>query len=131
MLLHLRRLSSTLLHHLLQRPLKLPPIAGEREFQSRREAPHYIQKDHPPEHMIGNLEERVTRSRSAHHACFTNSAFVASFEPKDVGHALSDTSWVNAMHEELENFERNQVWKLVDPPLDVNIIGTKWIFKNK
>jgi hypothetical protein len=35
------------------------------------------------------------------------------------------------MHEELENFERNQVWTLVEPPHDVNVIGTKWGFKNK
>jgi hypothetical protein len=35
------------------------------------------------------------------------------------------------MHEELKNFERNQVWTLVDPPKDVNVIGTKWVFKNK
>jgi hypothetical protein len=35
------------------------------------------------------------------------------------------------MHEELENFERNQVWTLVKPSHDVNVIGTKWIFKNK
>jgi hypothetical protein len=35
------------------------------------------------------------------------------------------------MQEELENFERNQVWTLVDPPRDVNVIGTKWVFKNK
>jgi hypothetical protein len=35
------------------------------------------------------------------------------------------------MHEELENFKRNQVWTLVDPPRDVNLIGTKWVFKNK
>jgi hypothetical protein len=35
------------------------------------------------------------------------------------------------MHEELENFERNQVWTLVDLSRDVNVIGTKWIFKNK
>jgi hypothetical protein len=35
------------------------------------------------------------------------------------------------MHEELENFERNQVCTLVDPPRDVNVIGTKWVFKNK
>jgi hypothetical protein len=57
--------------------------------------------------------------------------FVALFEPRDVEHALSDSSWVNAMHEELENFERNQVWTLVEPPRDVNVIGTKWVFKNK
>jgi hypothetical protein len=35
------------------------------------------------------------------------------------------------MHEELENFERNQVWTLLDPPRDVNVIGTKWVFENK
>jgi hypothetical protein len=35
------------------------------------------------------------------------------------------------MHEELENFVRNHVWALVVPLRDVNIIGTKWIFKNK
>jgi hypothetical protein len=35
------------------------------------------------------------------------------------------------MHEELENFERNQVWTLVEPPRDMNVIWTKWIFKNK
>jgi hypothetical protein len=35
------------------------------------------------------------------------------------------------MHEELENIERNQVWTLVETPHDVNIIGTKWVFKNK
>jgi hypothetical protein len=35
------------------------------------------------------------------------------------------------MHEELENFERNQLWTLVDPQRDVNVIGTKWVFKNK
>jgi hypothetical protein len=35
------------------------------------------------------------------------------------------------MHEELENFERNQVWELVDPPLWCKPIGTKWVQKNK
>jgi hypothetical protein len=40
-------------------------------------------------------------------------------------------SWGNATHEELENFERNQVWTLLEPPRDVNAIGIKWGFKNK
>jgi hypothetical protein len=35
------------------------------------------------------------------------------------------------MHEELENFERNQVWELVDPPPTCKPIGTKWVWKNK
>ena len=36
------------------------------------------------------------------------------------------------MHKELHNFERNQVWTLVEKPdNNHNIIGTKWVFRNK
>jgi len=35
------------------------------------------------------------------------------------------------MHEELNQFERNKVWTLVDRPKDHPIIGTKWIYRNK
>jgi hypothetical protein len=63
--------------------------------------------------------------RSANLSYFSNTLFVALSEPRDVGHALSDSSWDNAMHEELENFERNQVWTIFEPPRDVNVIGTK------
>jgi hypothetical protein len=95
------------------------------EIVSEPEAPSHIQKAHRPQQIIGNLNERVAHfSRSAHLSCFSKTLFVALFEPRDVGHALSDLSWVNAMHEKLENFERNQVWTLVDPPRDVNVIGT-------
>jgi hypothetical protein len=101
----------------------------EGEIISEQGTPYHIQKAHPPQQIIGNINERVTRSlRLAHLSCFTNTLFVALFEPRDVGHALSYSSCVNAMHEELENFERNQVWTLVEPPRDVNAIGTKWVF---
>jgi hypothetical protein len=99
------------------------------EINSENGAPSHIQTAHPPQQIIANLNERVTQSsRSAHLSCFTNTLFVALFEPRDVGHALSDSSWVNAMHEELENFERNHVWTLAEPPHNVNVIGTKWVF---
>jgi hypothetical protein len=89
-------------------------------------APSHVQKAHPPQQIIGNLNERVTQcSRLAHLSCFTNTLFVALFDPQDVGHGFSDLSWVNAMHAELENFERNQVWTLVEPPHDVIVTGTK------
>jgi hypothetical protein len=35
------------------------------------------------------------------------------------------------MHEELENFEINQVWELVEPPPNCKPVGTKWVWKNK
>ncbi|MCH81590.1 gag-pol polyprotein [Trifolium medium] len=63
-----------------------------------------IQKNHPVENIIGNPTE---------------------------GEALTDEFWINAMQEELGQFTRNQVWELVPRPEETNIIGTKWIFKNK
>jgi hypothetical protein len=98
----------------------------EGEIVSDPGAPSHIRKAHSAQQIIGNLNERVTHfSRSSHLSYFSNTLFVVLFEPQDVGHALSDSSCVNAMHEELDNFERNQVWTLVDPPRDVNVIGTK------
>ncbi|CAM8957077.1 unnamed protein product [Rhodiola kirilowii] len=35
------------------------------------------------------------------------------------------------MQKELGEFQQNDVWDLVPGPDGVNIIGTKWIFKNK
>ena len=35
------------------------------------------------------------------------------------------------MQEELNQFERNNVWTLVSRPKDYSIIGTKWVFRNK
>ncbi|WVZ92853.1 hypothetical protein U9M48_038889 [Paspalum notatum var. saurae] len=81
--------------------------------------------------MIGDIHQHVTRSSIASLAFFSHSAYVATFEPQDVSYALSDPNWVNAMHEELENFERNHVWDLVEPPPNCRPIGTKWVFKNK
>ena len=35
------------------------------------------------------------------------------------------------MNEELEQIERNNTWELVPRTKDKNVVGTKWIFKNK
>jgi hypothetical protein len=65
----------------------------EGEIVSKRGAPSHIQKRHPPQQIIGNLNERVTHfSTSAHLSCFSNTLCVTLFEPRDVGHALSDSS---------------------------------------
>jgi hypothetical protein len=77
------------------------------------------------------MNERTTRSRVRNNSHFAHAVFVATFEPKDIGDALSDHNWVNSIHEELENFERNQVRELVDPPPGCKPIGTKWVWKNK
>ena len=42
-----------------------------------------------------------------------------------------DPNWVIAIQEELEEFERNKVWRLVPRPAGKSIIGTRWVFHNK
>jgi hypothetical protein len=80
--------------------------------------------------IIGDISIGVqTRSRLA--SLCEHFSFVASMEPKKIDEALKDVDWVNAMHEELNNFTRNQVWELVESPKDHNVIGTKWVFWNK
>jgi len=56
---------------------------------------------------------------------------LSSIEPKNVNEACKYECWVKAMNEELEQIEKNNTWELVPRPHDKNIIGTKWIFKNK
>jgi hypothetical protein len=58
-------------------------------------------------------------------------SFVSCLEPKNVDEALQDPNWVNAMHEELNNFTRNQVWTLEEHPKGARVIRTKWVFRNK
>ncbi|XP_071719136.1 uncharacterized protein [Rutidosis leptorrhynchoides] len=59
--------------------------------------------------------------------------FVSNIEPTNVEEAFKDSSWVGAMQDELTQFDRNKVWKLVSKPehKEKKVIGTKWVFKNK
>ena len=58
-------------------------------------------------------------------------SLLSQVEPKNVIEAAKDESWVKTMNEELDQIEKNQTWKLVPSPSQKNVIGTKWIFKNK
>ncbi|TYK29063.1 putative mitochondrial protein [Cucumis melo var. makuwa] len=60
-----------------------------------------------------------------------NVSYTSSIEPASVNEALKDEFLINAMQEELLQFKRNNVCTLVAKPEGANIIGTKWIFKNK
>ena len=79
-------------------------------------------KDHP---SIGVRTRRAIREEVSH------SAFISMVEPTRLEDALEDEAWVEAMQDELNQFVRNDVWELVPRPYNHNIIGTKWVFKNK
>ncbi|GJU40740.1 putative ribonuclease H-like domain-containing protein [Tanacetum coccineum] len=57
--------------------------------------------------------------------------FFSQIEPTSIAKALSESSWVEAMQEELLQFKFQQVWKLVDFLNGKRAIGTKWVSKNK
>ncbi|GKA93120.1 gag-pol polyprotein, partial [Tanacetum coccineum] len=41
---------------------------------------------------------------------------VSTVEPKTIKEAMVDSAWVQVMQEELHQFDRLQVWELVDKP---------------
>src|SRR6266542_250840 len=86
---------------------------------------------HPSDLIIGNPSQGV-KTRSQYHTSFCKHvAFVSCVEPKNVDDALQEGDWVMAIQEELNNFTRNEVWELVERSKGKNVIGTKWVFKNK
>ncbi|GJS67794.1 hypothetical protein Tco_0682359 [Tanacetum coccineum] len=56
---------------------------------------------------------------------------VSTIEPKNIKEAMADHSWIESMQDELNQFERLQVWELVPRPEGKNVIALKWLWKNK
>ncbi|GJW40160.1 retrovirus-related pol polyprotein from transposon TNT 1-94 [Tanacetum coccineum] len=56
---------------------------------------------------------------------------VSTIEPKNIKEAMADHSWIESMQDELNQFERLQVWELVPRPEGKNIIALNWLWKNK
>ncbi|XP_022003992.2 uncharacterized protein LOC110901472 [Helianthus annuus] len=99
---------------------------------------------HPSEQIIGDLQSGVKTRDQINRAltCFYSSiadvqkevslkCFISQIEPRTYKEALTEDSWVNAMQEELQQFEKLGVWRLVDLPQNQKLIKTKWVFKCK
>nr|GFC14096.1 hypothetical protein [Tanacetum cinerariifolium] len=50
---------------------------------------------------------------------------------KNIKEAMADSAWIESMQEELHQFNRLDIWELVDRPLCTNVINLKWLCKNK
>ena len=103
----------------------------------RRQPTHpRVAKEVQVEKIIDDIEVPVplTRSKASHLSNFCGHyAFVSITEPTKVDEAFLEPEWIQAMQEELHQFELNNVWELVKrpDPRKHNIIGTKWIYRNK
>jgi len=82
------------------------------------------------DNVIGQVQKEVSTRSTLNQFC-EHMAFVSQIKPKNVADALEDNSWIIVMHEELNQFARNEVWTLVPRTSGMNVIGTKWVFKNK
>ncbi|KAK0570630.1 hypothetical protein LWI29_004098 [Acer saccharum] len=105
------------------------PLNRVPHLDSNEPAP-WVRKLHDKDDIIGDVREGVrTRRQIANQISYT--CYTSQLEPKKVDEALEDEFWVLAIHEELNQFERNEVWTLVPRPRNTNVIGTKWVFRNK
>nr|GEV82014.1 hypothetical protein [Tanacetum cinerariifolium] len=90
-------------------------------------------KDRPLGNIIGELERPVsTRLQLYEQALFCYyDAFLSSVKPKTYKDPLSQACLIEAIQEELNEFERLEVWELVPSPDKVMVITLKWIYKVK
>ena len=70
-------------------------------------------QNHPKDLIIGDSSEKI-RIRSSCKQLMDNFTLISHFKPKNVVDALKDGNWILAIEEELNQFERNKVWTLVE-----------------
>nr|GFA96595.1 integrase, catalytic region, zinc finger, CCHC-type, peptidase aspartic, catalytic [Tanacetum cinerariifolium] len=56
---------------------------------------------------------------------------MSTAKPKNIKEAMANSAWIEAMQEELHQFDRLQVWELIDKPFGKTVIRLKWLWKNK
>nr|GFB76313.1 retrovirus-related Pol polyprotein from transposon TNT 1-94 [Tanacetum cinerariifolium] len=102
-------------------------------FYQRYPSEHRWTKDHPLEQVIGNPSQSVrTRRQLESDAEMCMFALTMSrTKPKNIKEAMVDSTWIESIQEELHQFDRLDVWELVDRPLCINVINLKWLWKNK
>ena len=86
--------------------------------------------NHPQDQIIGNPSSGVRTRSSLGNIC-NNLAFISQIEPKNINYVLVNENWMIAMQEELNQFERSEVWKLVPRPSNQRVIGIRWSLKIK
>ncbi|GJV16316.1 retrovirus-related pol polyprotein from transposon TNT 1-94 [Tanacetum coccineum] len=102
-------------------------------FHQIQPSTHIWTKDHPLDQVIGDPSKPVMTRQRLHtdsEVCMY-ALTVSTIEPKNIKEAMADHSWIESMQDELNQFERLQVWELVPRPEGKNIIALKWLWKNK
>ncbi|GJY70627.1 retrovirus-related pol polyprotein from transposon TNT 1-94 [Tanacetum coccineum] len=75
-------------------------------------------RDHPLEQVRGNptMPVQTRRQLAADPEMCMFTLTVSIVEPKNIKEAMADSAWIEAMQDELHQFDRLNVWELVDKP---------------
>lgn len=92
---------------------------------------------HVPPEAVVNHHPMVTRGKKG--ILKTKTSFAASVTtncstnstPLNAVNALADPVWHEAMKAEFASLQRNKTWSLVPVTDNMNIVGSKWVFKVK
>ncbi|GJU59770.1 retrovirus-related pol polyprotein from transposon TNT 1-94 [Tanacetum coccineum] len=98
------------------------------------EAPMFDEYFNPPlcvDHPIPAVAAQEPATSTGTSSSTTIDQDAPSTKPKSYKDALTKSYWIEAMQEELNEFERLEVWELVPRPDRVMIITLKWIYKVK
>ncbi|GJR71985.1 retrovirus-related pol polyprotein from transposon TNT 1-94 [Tanacetum coccineum] len=89
--------------------------------------------DHPLQQVHGNptMPVQIRRQLATDPEMCMFALMVSIVEPKNIKEAMTDFVWIEAMQDELHQFDRLKVWELIDKPFGKMIIKLKWLWKNK
>ncbi|GJZ48368.1 retrovirus-related pol polyprotein from transposon TNT 1-94 [Tanacetum coccineum] len=119
------------------------PIAVARRPADPTSSPvsTFIEQDAPSVSTSSNQEQEqspvISKKSSVRNVigdpsrlCYFD-AFLTSVQPNNFKEAMLESSWIEAMQEEIHEFKQLQVWELVPCPDFIMLIKLKWIFKVK
>ena len=102
----------------LEKDSNLEKDIKAKELEQRKEISTTMPKEFPREwrtqtdlsldNIIGEISKGVS-TRSRHRILCDNMAFISQVEPRNIDEALCDEHWLMTMHEELNQFKRNEV----------------------
>ena len=88
-----------------------PPVSRNDEVSTSKKPSSRTVKNHPESNIIDSLDKgfhlRKESTLIVNHV--TCHCYLAQYEPKRVEEALEDENWVDSMHEELNQFVRNDI----------------------
>ncbi|CAH9104736.1 unnamed protein product, partial [Cuscuta epithymum] len=100
---------------------------SSRAKQSRASTSHYRPATHNTHPMVTRAQTNSLKPK-----LFTSHiSSPCTLEPSTYAQAVKYPHWQQAMHQEYAALMRNKTWSIVPCPTNVNVIGSKWIFRIK